>query len=82
MTPTLFKEDTEQRQCPAPLPAALPEAEQLSSKAGSTPKKMERNVFEGNLFSRMFQTQQKTIFPYCKLCLPGSKALKLLHRLS
>lgn len=39
MTPTLFKEDTEQSQCPAPLPAALPEAEQLSSKAGNTPKK-------------------------------------------
>lgn len=43
--PTLFKEDTEQRQCPAPLPSALPEAEQFSSKAGSTPKKKKKKMW-------------------------------------
>lgn len=45
ITPALFKEDTEQRQCPAPLPAALSEAEQLPSKAGSTPKKKPKKTW-------------------------------------
>lgn len=79
---TLFKEEAEQRQCPTPLPTDLQEAEQYSCKAGSTPKSVERNVFERNLCSTMFQQWQICIFPCCKLCLPGRKALKLLRRLS
>lgn len=35
---TLFKEEAERRQCPAPLPTDLPEAEQSLRKAGSAQK--------------------------------------------
>lgn len=79
---TLFKEEAEQSQCPTPLPTDLPDTEQYSRKAGSTPKNVERNVFEGNLFNWMFQARRICLFLYCKICLPGSKAIELLHRLS
>lgn len=68
----------------APLHSQLTSQKQSSThvKQAACQKNVERNIFEGNLFSRMFQTRQIRVFPYCEICLPGSKAVKLLHRLS
>ena len=70
---TLFKEEAERRQCPAPLPTDLPEAEEYSRKSGNTFKNVERNVFEGNLFSRMFQTRQIPFSPTAKFACQVAK---------
>lgn len=64
----------------APLHSQLTSKEQSSTLVKQAAHR-ETGLWNKSL-SRMFQTKQICIFPYYKICLPGSKAVKWLHKLS